>query len=231
MNIATMSALIKAQISISDWVQIASIIVLGSIAFLAPYVIERWKIKYRSPRLKIKFKFSPPGCHQTLWNEGGTKTPVYYFRFLVKNFGRSQANICEAVLEKIFKENGAGEMIQDKKFTPVNLKWSGLRNPIERTIQPDREMYCDLGRIHHPNHNYQSLYKNFLTKDQALNKFVFELPERYYSGLDCLIPGKYKLIVSIYSNNAKKTTRQFNLSWTGKWQDEESDMFNELVIR
>jgi len=231
MDISTSSALISSQIIPSDWVQVGSTLLLAAVAFLAPYLVERWKFTYRSPKLKIKFKLAPPDCHQTLWNDGGAVTLVYYFRFLVQNFGKSQADVCEVTLEKIFKENGAGEMVEDKNFTPVNLKWSGLRNPLERTIQPDREMYCDLGRVHHPSHNYRSSYKNFPSKDQALNKFVFELPERYYSGLDCLIPGKYKLVVSVYSNNAKKTTRQFNLSWTGKWQDEESDMFNELVIR
>lgn len=219
------------QIPASSWVQIGSTILLATTAFIAPYLIERWKITYRAPKLKIKFKLAPPDCHQTQWNEGGIKSPVYYFRFLVKNIGKSQAEACEVFLEKIFKENSAREMIEDKNFTPVNLKWSGVRNPIERIIQQDKEMYCDLGRIHHPNHNYQSVYKNISKKEQGLNKFVFELSEsRHYSQWDCLIPGRYKIVVSVYSKNAKKTTRQFSLSWTGKWEDDESNMFNELAI-
>jgi len=231
MNIATSSASIINQLSVSNWVQICSTIILASIAFIAPYVIERWKVKYRSPKLKIKFKFAPPDCDQTQWSEGGIKSAVYYFRFLVENIGKSQAEACEVYLEKIFKENSAGEMIEDDNFTPINLKWSGIRNPIERTIQPGKETYCDLGRIHHPDYSYQSVYKNITKKDQDLNKFVFELPERYYSQWDCLMPGKYKIIVSVYSKNAEKVTRQFNLVWTGKWEDEEKNMFNEIVIR
>ena len=218
------------QISVRDWVQIGSTILLASVAFIAPYLIERWKFTYRSPKLKIKFKLAPPDCHQTQWNEGGMITPVYYFRFLVENIGKSQAEACEVFLEKIFKENSAGEMIEDKNFTPVNLKWSGARDPIERTIQPGKEMYCDLGRIHHPNYNYQSVYKNISKKDQSLSKFVFELIEGYYSQWDCLIPGKYKIVASVYSKNTDKVSRQFSLSWTGKWEDDEENMFNELVI-
>jgi len=219
------------QIPAIGWVQISSTIILAGTAFLAPYLIEKWKFRYRSPKLKIKFELAPPGCHLTQWNRDGTKFPVYYFRFLVENYGKTQADACEAILEKIFSENSAGEMIEYKNFTPVNLKWSGVRNPIEKTIQPDRKVFCDLGRIHHPSYNYKSMYKNFPKKDQASNKFVFELPEVYYSQWDCLIPGRYKIIVSIYSKNAEKVTRQFAVLWTGKWQDYESNMFNQLVIR
>ena len=133
-------------------------------------------------------------------------------------------------LEKIYKENSAGEAIEVKNFSPVNLKWSGIIDPYKRVIQPGKEMFCDIGRIQHPEHVYKSAYRKISEKDQKANKFIFELPERYYSQWDCLTPSTYKLIVSVYSANAEKTTREFRLLWTGKWKDEESDMFNEIVI-
>lgn len=213
-----------------DWIQISSTILLAGTAFIAPYIVERWKFTYRSPKLKIKFKLAPPFCHQTQMVGPNFSYPVYYFRFIVENIGKTQAEGCEVYLEKIFKENSAGKLVEYMNFTPVNLKWSGVRGPIERTIHPGKEIYCDLGRIQHPDHNFQSVYKNISKKDQDLNKFAFELPERYYSQWDCLIPGKYKIVTSIYSKNAKKVTKQFSLSWSGKWEDDETNMFNELVI-
>jgi len=213
-----------------DWIQTISTIVLAGTAFVAPYIIERWKFTYRSPKLKIKFKFAPPGCHQTQMVGQNLSFPVYYFRFLVENIGKTQAEGCEVYLEKIFKENSAGEIVQINNFSPVNLKWSGAREPINRLIQPGKEMYCDIGRIQHPNYPYPSQYRNFSEKDQKTNNFIFELPEIYYSQWDCLTPGKYSLLVSVYSKNAEKITRLFKLSWTGKWEDVESDMFNEIVI-
>lgn len=116
-------------------------------------------------------------------------------------------------------------------FSPVNLKWSGIRDEYKRLIQPGKEMYCDIGRIQHPEHQYISQYRNMSNTDQNSNKFIFELPDIYYSQWDCLTPAKYTLVISVYSKNAEKVTREFNLSWTGKWKDNESDMFNELVIR
>lgn len=156
--------------------------------------------------------------------------PVYYFRFLVENTGKTQAEDCEVLLERVFKENSAGRMVEWNNFTPVNLKWSGMRDPISRTIQPDRKVYCDLGKIQHPEHNYVSRYRGITEDDKKDLKFALELPEIPYSQWDCLTPGKYKLDVSVYSKNAEKASRSFLVAWTGKWKDGESDMFNELVI-
>ncbi|MBN1262843.1 MAG: hypothetical protein JW991_00635 [Candidatus Pacebacteria bacterium] len=231
MIVSTTSASISSQITTSDWVQIGSTLLLGALAVLAPYFAERLKHRYFKPGLKIKFKLAPPGCHKTRRVGRGYDFPVYYFRFLIENFGKTQAEDCEVFLENVFRENSAGEMVKNKSFTPVNLKWSGIRDPYKRTIQPGKEMYCDLGRVQHPDDKFHSVFKGFSKKDEESNKFIFEFPERYYSQQDCLTPGKYKIEVSVYSNNAKKTSRHFLLSWTGEWKDKEESMFSELVIR
>ena len=180
--------------------------------------------------MAIKFKLAPPDCHQTRRVGRNLDFPVYYFRFIVENFGKTQADGCEVFLESVFKENSAGEMVKNKKFTPVNLKWSGIRDPYIRIIQPGKNMYCDLGRIQHPDDNFLTVYKGFSKSEIDSNKFILEFPERYYSQQDCLTPGKYKIGVSVYSNNAEKVSRQFLLSWTGEWKDKKEDMFSELVI-
>jgi hypothetical protein len=84
-------------------------------------LFKKWKITYRSPKLKIDFKLAVPGCHLTKQGD----SPTYYFRFLVENIGKTQANECEVLIERIFKENSARKMIEFKNFSPVNLKWSG----------------------------------------------------------------------------------------------------------
>lgn len=217
-----------------DWIQISTSLGLAATAFLAPYFIEKWKFDYRAPNLKITFKLSPPFCHQTSWRElgrdGEEVSPVYYFRFLVENTGGSKAEDCEVFLEEVYKQNSAGDYIKFSNFSQVNLKWSGLRDPYTRLIQPGRKMFCDIGRIHYPEYQYDSAYKSITHQEIKMNKFVFELPERYYSQWDCLIPGSYRIVVSIYSKNAKKVSRVFNLSWSGVWKDNENEMFEQLVI-
>jgi hypothetical protein len=218
----------------SDTIQLAiAITTLLAVvaAFIAPYIIEKWKFTYRTPKLGVGFNFAPPDCHQTQMKGHDINFPVYYFRFVVENVGKIQAEACEVLLEKVLRENSAGEMIEFENFTPVNLKWSGIRDPIEKTIQPGRKIFCDLGRIHHPDYKYKSIYRNITDEEQRTNNFAFELPELYYSQWDCLTPGKYDLIITIYSKNASKVTRNFRLSWSGIWKDETSNMFNEIVIR
>ena len=220
------------------WVQFSLTVLLVISAFLVPHTVEIWKSNYRKPILLINFKLEPPDCHKTKFrldkvriNNQEVIFPVYYFRFRIKNSGMSQADSCQVFLEKIFKENSASEMIEYKNFTPVNLKWSGATGTIEKNIYPDKATHCDLGRIHHPKYNYISAYKDISDNEQKLNKFAFELGENpLYSQSDCLIPGKYELIVSVYSKNSKKVTRKFTLSWSGIWKDDESEMFNELII-
>ena len=215
---------------IKDWIQIGSTVALAVTALITPVVAEWFKSYYRLPKLRIRFKLASPDCHQTQMIGEKVNFPVYYFRFLVENYGKTQAEECEVLLEKISKANSAGKMIEDNNFTPVNLKWTGIWKPYERTIQPGRAVYCDLGRVQSPNYNYQSIYRGISPEEQEVNKFAFELPEKYYSQWDCLTPGKYEIGVSVYSKNCKKTSRKFSLSWSGKWKDKDSEMFNELVV-
>lgn len=194
---------------------------------VALFADKLWKFIDR-PKLQITFRLKPPSCHKT--GAGNSKTPVYYFRFIVKNCGKTQAENCEVFLEKIMKKDETGKYNLYKNFTPVNLKWSGIREPFKRTLYSSKKMYCDLGKVIHPTRIYKSQYVNVTAEEQSLSKFIFELPEVYYSQWDCLIPGKYILTVSVYSKNAKKVTRKFNLTWSGNWEDEDKDMFKELII-
>ena len=67
-------------------------------------------------------------------------------------------------------------------------------------------------------------------KDNNELKFFFETPFRYFSQQDCILPGKAKIKISVYSENAPKIEQYFQIYWSGKWKDLESDMFKEIVI-
>lgn len=215
---------------ISDWVLIGSTIFLGATAFLVPYFIERWKYNFYSAKLNFKFFHISPYCHKTEMGRSTFRFPVYYFRFKVINNGKVQAEKCEAVLEKIYKEDIAGKFKKINGFSPVSLKWSGLGDEKYITIQPEREVFCDIGRIHHPDHEAESAFKDITEKEKNQNKFFFELPVRFFSQWDCLIHGRYEIEVAIYSKNAMRNSKKFKITWSGKWQDKESEMLDELVI-
>lgn len=216
---------------VSDWILIGATLFLGSIALLAPYVVERWKYKFYSAKLEFKFFHRPPYCHKTQMRGFNVNYPVYYFRFKISNEkGRIQAEQCEAVVEKIWKEDSAGELKEFVDFSPVWLKWSGTQRTRYFTIQPGREIFCDIGCIHHPDNEPDSVYRNITVEEKEQNKFFFEWPERFYSQWDCLLPGKYQIKIAVYSKNARKIVKKFNIVWSGIWKDQESVMLNELVI-
>ena len=217
-------------IQISEWVLIGTTLLLAVTAFLAPCVAEWFKYIFYSAKLDFIFFHKPPYCHITEMRGSGVNFSVYYFRFKVVNNGKIQAEQCEVVLEKIWKENSAGEFKEFTGFSPVSLKWSGINIPKHLTIQPGREIFCDIGRIHYPNYEPESVYRDISIEEKKQNKFFFELPNRFYAQWDCLIPGKYQIEVAVYSKNAKKISRKFKITWSGIWKDKETDMLNELVI-
>ena len=217
-------------IQISEWVLIGTTLLLASVAFVAPYAIEKWKYNFYSAKLDFDFFHKPPYCHITEMKGLGVNFPVYYFRFEVVNNGKVQAEQCEAVLEKIWKENSGGEFKKFTGFSPVSFKWSGIKMPKYLTIQPGRKIFCDIGRIHHPDHESISAYRAINTEEKEQNKFFFELPYQPYAQWDCLIPGNYKIEVAVYSKNTKRNSKTFKISWSGIWKDQENNMLDELVI-
>lgn len=215
---------------VSDWVLISTTSVLAIVAFVAPYVIEKWKYKFYSAKLKFIFFHKPPYCHITKMTGADASFPVYYFRFIIKNEGKTQAEQCEVLLQKIYKENSAGELKDMGGFTPVWLKWSGTEKNRYLTIQPEREVFVDIGRIQPISYEPESVFREITNDDRKKNKFFFEMPERFYAQWDCLVPGKYKIELAVYCKNAPKVNKEFYITWSGEWKDKEADMLNELVI-
>lgn len=223
-----------------------TLILAGSayvVALLTTFLSPRMGDKYYRPQLHIKFKFGMGSLHshQTTMKMRQTREsfPVYYFLFSVVNDGVRQADDCEAILEKIWEEDSAGELQPVKEFIPVNLKWSGedpdkdFRGACFKTIYPKgREIFCDIARIKHPSQKDRSAWRGLSEEDQQKNKFFFELPRRYFCGWDCLMPSKYPyhIQISAYSKNGGKATEKFKIRWSGNWEDTEEKMFKEIVI-
>src|ERR1700757_3205726 len=133
----------------SNWVLIGTTIFLGAIALFVPYLAELIKRNWFAPDLTIEFEEKPPDCHKTKFQNN---EPVYYFRFRVTNVGKSQARRCEAVVERLLKEDSAGNY-QPIKYTPINLIWGSSYGEYV-DINPDRTFHCDL--LHIPSANCQS---------------------------------------------------------------------------
>lgn len=206
---------------LAQWLDDWGILVLAAAAFFAPYWVARAIRKRYAPKLHIDFKDDDPYCRHAKTREG---LRPYYCHFVVVNNGLSQADDCEAVLEKIWDSVGEKENLEwqeRKNWIPVNLKWSAEEKNIVRacfkTIYPGgRRYFCDIARVE-------------LLKEGA--RFTFELPWTFISQGTHLSRGKYKIQISVYSKNAAKKTKEFIIDWCGAWKDTQEKMQECLKIK
>ncbi len=204
-----------------QWLDDWGILVLATAAFAGPYWVMWARRKYYSPKLDIEFKDEDPYCRHEKTEED---LKPYYCHFVVVNSGLSQADDCEAVLEKIWDSSGEKENLEwqeRKNWIPVNLKWSAEeKNPMRacfKTIYPGgRRYFCDIARVD-------------LLKKGA--RFAFELPWTFISQDTYLPLGKYKIQISVYSKNAAKVAKDFIIDWCGGWKDTQEKMQKCLKIK
>ena len=222
---------------ITNCILIFTALFLGACALFVPYLAEIVKRKAFAPNLKILFELAPPFCHQTSWcsplgSSTQIKEPVYYFRFQVVNEGKTQARLCEVVLEYLWIYNSANNPQLYLNFSPVNMVWVGASNEFIN-INPKRRFFCDIGHISSVN------YQREIEQNRCIDlpgyrgndlRFVLGLHQFFYSQPNCLVPGRYILQVGLYSENAGYQKEFFDISWSGKWQDGNDQMFREIVI-
>jgi len=206
---------------------------LGGIALSAPYIAGWLTKKYFAPDLHIEYLHKPPYFRQTRY---AGSLPVYYCQFCVENKGKSQAKSCEAVLEELQLRHSHGKFVKVKNFLPVNLTWAteysqpggGAAKTLLENINQNRKKYCNIGHI--PHSKDQKAKSVFYNNQKTESKFFFDMHPKSKAQPDCILPGKAKIKIGIYADNAPKNTRYFIIDWSGKWEDKEEDMLKEFKI-
>lgn len=212
-------------------------LVLASSAFAVAFLSSWFRDRYIRPSLHINFEFGVGSVcsHQTeMYENEGLHYPVYYFSFVVANEGRSHAEDCEAILEKVWKMkdeecSGVGLI-----SIPVDLMWApgGSGDRVLKTIPREGKRLCNIGHIRPHEHQPDSVYRGISEAEKGMNKFFFELPsnQKFFYQWDCLVPGEYLVQISVYAKNAKKVRGQFRISWSGEWKPTEKEMFRKIVV-
>lgn len=219
---------VQCSLQSSDWVLIFTSLFLGLCALFVPYLAALIKRKLFAPSLRIEYLHIPPHSRLTRRENGSS---VYYFNPKVANNGKSQAIYCEIIVEEIYISDSAGNFIKEENFIPVNLVWSGKSNHQFVNINPGKDQFFNIGHISAP--EYQREVERSIYQPEQANKnlkFFFEFSVRSFAQRDCISPGKVKIKVVVYSENATKCEKWFQISWSGNWQDREQDMFREIVI-
>jgi hypothetical protein len=213
----------------SDLVLVFTTLFLGAVALFVPYLAELLKRRWFAPDLAFEFDLKPPDCHKTRF---GNNEPIYYFRFRVTNRGKSQARRCEAVVERLYKQDSAGNY-QPIRYTPINLVWGSSYGEYV-DINPGRTFHCDL--IHIPSENFQGQMLKQGAYVDPVDTAPFPLgvilcvKAAFFSQPNRLPPGRYRIDVGIFSENHHRISKTFTVSWSGNWKNAEEEMFKEIVV-
>lgn len=223
-----------------DWVLILSSLFLGVVALFVPYLAERLKRSWFAPNLNLSFNSGPPDCHLTRAKKRNEKgeieldEPDFYFRFRVQNNGKSQARRCEAVVERLYVKDASDKYVEISQFTPINLVWGSGNAGVFSDINPGRWFSCDL--CHIPSLKLQNINKNAAmyvdNRDGSPSELGVVLCQNIslHSQPNRLLPGKYKIDIGVYSENAPKIAVRFEIAWTGIWRESDSHMLREAVV-
>jgi hypothetical protein len=215
-------------------------LILGAIALLGP----KWaEYNLYAPKLKLLFELNPPFCHKTVWlwveDKVNRSEPVYYFRLRIKNDGKSIAKKCEIVLENLWVYDSENNRKKIHNFSPINLIWvtsAGKRRQYI-DINPERGYFCDLGHISSKKYQMIKEMNSFIDADgypvcmRDDLRFKLDLFQNFNSQSNYLCPKiRYVLEIGLYSGNAHYKNVFFEISFSGKWEDDQDLMFRDETI-
>jgi hypothetical protein len=215
---------------LNDRIELRDLLALLSIFPLIGLALFQENIKrfLSSPNLTIIFELKEPiciKCPAIIKREHGVKEDsAYYFRFKVRNVGKSRAKNCECYIESLNIETD-NEWITVDNFQPMKLQWSNRADKEFVDIEANSYgSFCDL--VHVCRYDIVERNSSDLFIDYGLG---VSLPFSQQTRLAA--NRRYKLNVVIYSENAASEKATFEIYFTGKWQDQPKDMFKEISIK
>ena len=221
--------------TLSDWISVGVALFLGGIALIAPYVNFRRKRKYLAPSLDLIFDQTPPMFRLSSRRlSGNRKVPFYDFHFYVKTEGRSQAKKVEAILEKLWEYNVAGEPSEVEGFFPVNLRYDSLGTRFV-DINPKRRILWNLGYIlstaEHPWIPEEALISQSPARKKDDLRFYLDVLDFPFRQPNCFYSNKHAIKISLYSENADRVEAYFEITWSGTWREAEKGMLREIRVK
>lgn len=219
---------------------IFTLIILFIGIFFEP--MKSWlEMRFWSPEIKIEFKQEPPFFFLNRIDVKKVDKPVfgvpfahektymiYFCRFAIKNASSYRTvHNTRVKLTEIWHLEPGGKEVRVSRFEPVELEWTG-KVPVD--LQPKDKIFGYLLKVAEV--DYQKDYEIQLSGDseqpQVRLMFAGDTPDWMPSHLD---PGKYRLTVTVFFDDRRPINQNFEVSWSGIWQEDEAQMKNELQIK
>jgi hypothetical protein len=223
--------------NLAQWVG-ASVTFLAVLVALFKDEIIKWR---RRPIFDISTTLQPPHCHMTILRYMAqqtaptyTEAQCYYFRLWVENRGKTRADRVQVFVAKLFRRAADGTFKEYTNFLPMNLRWSHVQAPgggpeiYAEGISPQMGKHCDIGHIIDPA-NRAECGEDLPGVLPMSTLFALDL-EVYPNTLSHLLaPGTYRLVLRVAAGNSLPMTKILELTVTGKWFDNERQMFQDGI--
>lgn len=223
----------------ADWMVAIGTLALAFVAVFQDQI----RSKIWSPVLGCQIELKPPDCHRTT-NRFNGPAPfglssnffTYYFRLQIWNKGKTSAKNVEVLMTDLLKQVG-NSFQRVESFSPDNLTWSTLFNHVGQHarycefISPDTYKHCNLGHIHDP------VYRKHLGNEDNQNLAVASTESIFSFGVHfksnilyyLVSPGTYRVKIKVGCENASTIEKQYEITITGKWFEDETQMLDEGI--
>lgn len=155
----------------------------------------------------------------------------YYFKLRVKNSGEHRAEWVEVFAAELLKKQADGSFKKMDLFLPMDLLWSHSKKPFIVAISPEIERHCTLGHIISPKMRSQFPSEDNPQLGISDNETIFCFDTEVRPNTLCYLvpPGTYRMVLIISAANTKPVKKTVEINHTGKWYDEESEMFSKGI--
>ena len=193
-----------------------------------------------TPLLCISTKSASPYCKKLLFNHSENPSITadgYTIRISVKNITpflkiKSRIEEAEVFLAKLDRKEQDGKFHPVQGFEPANLLWSHTfpPNPTFPTftsIAPNMERFCFVGRLLKPSdrQNFPLFDKASLDKDKTC--LQLDVSTSRHTKEHIIPPGRYRLKCVIGGANVNGITKNFEISISGEWFEDELEMYEK----
>jgi hypothetical protein len=211
------------------------VMALATLALAAVAVFQdRIHAWLRRPNLILGFRLAPPDCHKTKLrytelNGVVHETDCYMLRLSIANSGRGKAENVEVIAENLERKLPDGSYEQVTTFMRMNLTWSHTGRVFRDAISPQTAKDCDVAHIVKPSQRHQFPGEDdpHFEHGKAILYFYTEVRPTNLSYL--CPPGDYRLHITLAAANAPPVRQILTINVTGRWYDDENDMFKDGV--
>jgi hypothetical protein len=196
--------------------------------------IKAWRFR---PKLRLDVKSERPCAENNVLPDedviaGDDDIDVYYFRLKVVNEGNVEARDVQVYLKSLEqKDDAAGDYVRVAKFSPMRIVWAHYHTITLGILLPGMPWFCDFFHVSDP--TKKSLTRGVPSGEERTNDAVMTLDLEVNDSLVLhhLPKGDYRASLMIGASNHKPMEAKVSVSFTGRWRDNEDQMFQEVVIK